>query len=276
VVPTLDLWEEHASWDWASIREGLPEGAFDEVVLLSEAGSTNDIARRKLDACDRVLVLAESQTEGRGQGGRRWVSPRGGLWFSLGLREEEGNLSLIPILTGVAVAEGLREMGFDARLKWPNDIVVAGGKVAGILVEAIVCGGRTDVVVGIGVNVNLCPHRLQERVVESRVGTLSALAGHPLPRGEVLSRILAAFLHLWPRWRSGRTGPVVDRWREISMTLGQRVTIRGSHGGVLAGFALDLAPDGSLVILDDEGTLRRVAEGRLAASGEELAGPDRR
>lgn len=271
VIP--NRWEKNAE-DWASIGEALPEGAFDEVVLLPVAASTNDIARRKLDTCDRVLVLAESQTKGRGQGGRRWESPRGGLWFSLGLREAQGNLSLVPILTGVAVADGLREMGFDARLKWPNDVVVAGGKVAGVLVETSVRGDRTDVVVGIGVNVNICPRFLQERVVESRVATLSALAGHPLPRGEVLSHILAAFFRLWPRWREGRTEPVVDRWRKLSVTLGQRIIVQGRGGDPRAAVAVDLAPDGSLVVLDDEGTPRRVVEGRLITRDEGLAGSD--
>jgi len=253
---------ENLSREQASLCE-LPTLPLEEIVIRSVVNSTNDIAKRRLKVRNPVLVLAESQRRGRGRGGRRWESPPGGLWFSLGLRESAGDLSLVPIVTGVAVAEGLRKMAFDARVKWPNDVLVDDKKVAGILVEAGVQGDRRELVIGVGVNVNVCERRLQAKVKENRVGTLSEVAGHSVSRVEVLSHILTAFFHLWPLWRSGQTDSVVQRWKELSLTLNREVTVGdGRRPGQIRGVAVDLAPDGSLLIRDANG-LQRVLDGQI-------------
>jgi BirA family biotin operon repressor/biotin-[acetyl-CoA-carboxylase] ligase len=253
------LWREQA-FAIAGLS-GLP---LEEVVALPTVSSTNDVTKRRLEGRSCVLVLAESQRDGRGKDGRRWESPPGGLWFSLGLRERAGDLSLVPILAGVAVAEGLRNMGFEARVKWPNDVLIGDRKVAGILAEAEVRGGHLELVVGIGVNVNVCPRRLQERVVENKVGTLSGIAGHSVSRVEVLSGILTVFFRLWPLWRSGQTDPVRERWKELSATLGREVTVSGGREQVV-GIAEDLARDGSLLVRDPSGLLQRVVDDEIAA-----------
>lgn len=255
----------NSSWEQAFILEALSDLPLEEIVILSVVSSTNDIARRRLAVRAPVLVLAESQTRGRGKDARRWESPPGGLWFSLGLRESVGGLSLVPILTGVAVAEGLRSMGFDVWVKWPNDVLIDDKKVAGILVEAEARGDRRDVVIGIGVNVNISVGELQTKVKENKVGSLSEIAGHPVPRIEVLSHILRRFFHLWPLWRSGQTDSVVQRWKELSRSLNREVTVSSNwRRGQVVGVAVDLAPDGALLIRDAEGLVQRVVDGQIS------------
>lgn len=253
---------------------GLP---LEEILILSEVDSTNDIARGRLELKSSVLVVAESQRAGRGRGGRRWESPRGGLWFSLGFREDEtlgpGGLPLgfISILTGVAVAEALRGMGFKARLKWPNDVLIDDKKVAGILVEVDLQGGQKTLVIGIGVNVNIPEEELQKRVEGTRVGTLSGLAGRQISRVEVLSRILEEFFREWELWRSGRgrREGILRRWKELSSTLNREVTVISASGGEeITGVAIDLAPDGALLIRGPDGRLRRIIEGHVISCPE--------
>ncbi|MFH1610136.1 MAG: biotin--[acetyl-CoA-carboxylase] ligase [Candidatus Bipolaricaulota bacterium] len=257
--------ESNWSREQALVREVLSDLPLEEIVILSVVPSTNDIAKRRLEVRNPVLVLAESQRRGRGKGGRTWESPPGGLWFSLGLRESVGDLSLVPILTGIAVAEGLRNMAFDARVKWPNDVLIDNKKVAGILVEATVRGDCREVVIGIGVNVNICEKELQTKVKETRVGTLSGIAGHPVPKAEVLSHILRGFFHLWQLWRSGQTDSIVQRWKELSLTLNREVTVtRNWRPQQIVGVAVDLAPDGSLLIRDVDGLLQRVVDGQIS------------
>ncbi|HAZ30115.1 TPA: biotin--[acetyl-CoA-carboxylase] ligase [Candidatus Acetothermia bacterium] len=257
---------ERLSREHASLCEALSKLPLEEIASFSAVSSTNDIAKERLKVRSPVLVLAEWQERGRGRDGRSWESPPGGLWFSLGLRERQGNLSLVPILTGVAVAEGLKATGFEATVKWPNDILVDDRKVAGVLVEAEVRGDHTEVVVGIGVNANVCQRRLQQKVVGNTIGTLSHIAGHPVARDEILSHILTVFFRLWPLWISGQTDPVVQRWKELSSTLGREVTIRhGRQPGPIVGIAEDLAPDGALLVRDARGMLQRVVDGQITA-----------
>lgn len=123
-------------------------------------GSTNDIALAwgEKGAADWSLVVAESQTAGRGRGGRQWLSAPGcGLWFSLVLRPLPGEIEYFPRFTALAalgLVSALANLGLRAKIKWPNDVLLASKKVAGILVEANWQGGRADaIVVGMGVNV---------------------------------------------------------------------------------------------------------------------------
>ncbi len=127
------------------------------IVYKEEIDSTNDEAKRQGDAGapEGTLVICETQTKGRGRMGRSWASPQEGLYMSLLLRPAltREKAGLITLITAVAVTQALRNFGVDAGIKWPNDVVVNGKKVCGILTEM---HGDDDyyVVVGIGVNVN--------------------------------------------------------------------------------------------------------------------------
>jgi len=250
----------------------LQDFPLEEICILAEVDSTNDEAKRMLQGKRSVLVVAEAQRRGRGRHGRTWESPPGGLWFSLGLKVEKGNLSLIPILAGVAVAQGLRELGFASQIKWPNDILIDGKKVAGILVEADTREGEpSEVVIGIGINVNIPEEELQERVKGTQVGTLMEIAGHKLDLDRVLVQVLAEFFRLWELWWVGEDRPIRERWKKLSSTLNRRVAVVDSpkEGMRIKGIAVDLDRDGALIIRGPDGRHHRIIEGQvLQGTGE--------
>jgi BirA family biotin operon repressor/biotin-[acetyl-CoA-carboxylase] ligase len=204
-------------------------------------------------AVDRTVVVADHQTAGRGRRGRSWVDePGASLLASILLRPglPVGRWPLYGFVTAVAVAEALRAAtDLDARLKWPNDVLVAGRKIAGILLET-----RGERVLVIGVGVNVAQRRLPPELAPLATSVVLA-GGRPVDPGALLSAVLDAF-DAW-RARLEREGfePVRARWSELSETLGRRVQV-----GAVSGRALRLDADGALV-LGDGPMLQRVVAG---------------
>jgi BirA family biotin operon repressor/biotin-[acetyl-CoA-carboxylase] ligase len=205
--------------------------------------STNSAALRWADdgAPEGAVVVADQQEEGRGRWGRSWLSEPGrSLMFSLVLRPEllADRLGLLPLTAGVAVAEAVEELtGIDAGLKWPNDVMAGSRKLAGILVESKVAGGRVEaVVVGIGINFDWPPERLPGDIAERATSLVTALAlGAALPsRPALLAAILARFEMLYG-WLGSDADErrLVERAEPRSQVLGKLVTISGADGSVL-------------------------------------------
>ncbi len=238
------------------------------VELHEELSSTQERARRlaREGAPHGTLVVSEVQTGGRGRLGRRWGSPPGGLWMSLVLRP--GISTQVAARTtqaaAVGVAKALRELGVDARIKWPNDLLVDGRKVCGILAESSSQsvpvaakragrdGGRPVdfVVLGVGVNANLDPGDLG--VVGREVATLRSELGHDVDLKELLRSILS---HLGAALgRIEDFGAVLEDWRALDCTLGERVRVR-RFGEELEGTALDLGPEGELLLQTRDGVV---------------------
>jgi BirA family biotin operon repressor/biotin-[acetyl-CoA-carboxylase] ligase len=234
-----------------------------EIVRLVVVGSTQAVAFELAEggAADRTVVVAETQTAGRGRQGRRWHDERGdSLLVSIVVRPrlEVRDLPKLSFAAAVAVAEAIGAVtGLQARLKWPNDVLVDGRKVAGILLES-----RTIteplVVVGIGIN-------LRQR---SFPGALAATAtsvhlegGRAVEREAMLQAVLEAF----DPWRARLEGegfaPLRARWLALADTIGRAVTV-GEHAGV----AVDLDGDGALVLREARGT-RLVVAGELREPG---------
>jgi BirA family transcriptional regulator, biotin operon repressor / biotin---[acetyl-CoA-carboxylase] ligase len=232
--------------------------AFDEV------DSTNDVARGLAEdgAAHGELVVAEAQRHGRGRRGRAWLSePKTSLTFSLVLRPDLP-LARAPELTltvGVALCEVLRDGNFPAQLKWPNDVLINGRKVAGILTEAAEVGhGLSYAVIGVGVNVNAVamPAALGETATSLRLER-----GEPLPRALLLTGILAA-LERWLQ-KLAIDGPteMLARSRDWSATLGRRVTVDGPPA--VEGIAEAIDDSGALLVNDGR-TVHRVVAGDVA------------
>lgn len=212
--------------------------------------STNDVARRLAEdgAPDGAVVVAEEQTHGKGRMGRKWESPPSGLYMSVILRPRirPSEASRITLLAGVAVASALESLGVEPRIKWPNDIHVGGRKIAGILTELSAEVDRINyVVLGIGINIRDCPE-----------GATSVLAEvGAFPRARVAGLVLS---HLDRLYR-GDWADSLDMWKKMSDTLGQWVRV-STLTGVLEGRAIDIDPDGVLV-LDIDGRHERVFAG---------------
>ncbi len=226
-----------------------------------EVDSTNDVARRLADdgAPHGTLVVAESQRHGRGRRGRAWVSPPGkNLLFSLVLRPDLPPVRApeLTLVAAVAVAEVLRDAGFEARIKWPNDVLLEGRKVAGLLTELCVEGATVRwAVLGIGVDVNAPRSAFPPELVETAT-SLAIVRGEEVPRVFLLATLLASLEAWLGRHEAEGFAPVRERWIELSATLGAKVRAEGVEG-----VAVDLAEDGALLVRDASGTIRRVVAG---------------
>ena len=210
-------------------------------------GSTNERARELAEQGwpDGSFVVSEAQETGKGRLGRAWSSPPGGIWFSLILIPDM-RPSEAPTLTlagGTAVADALTENGFDARLKWPNDVQIGDKKVCGILTEMSGEMERIDyIVMGIGINAN-CRVADLPKDFRERATTLQEVQGSPVDRKKILVDILKAFEEIYGLG----TKDILIRWKERSATLGKRIKVHTQKGDIV-GIAKDLDQTGALII----------------------------
>lgn len=239
-----------------------------KVELHEELDSTQERARQlaRAGAPHGTLVVSKVQTSGRGRLGRRWGSPAGGLWMSLVLRPGISTevAARITQASAVAVAKVLRELGVEARIKWPNDLLVDERKICGILAESSVesvpvaakkvepgKGRPIDfVLLGVGLNANLDPEDLG--LSEREVSTLRSELGRDVDLPALLESLLS---HLDTELgRIQNFGAILDDWRSLDCTLGERVRVR-KFGEVLEGVALDLGPEGELLLETGDGVV---------------------
>jgi BirA family transcriptional regulator, biotin operon repressor / biotin---[acetyl-CoA-carboxylase] ligase len=257
-----------SSSDDAIPAPALPD--FYRLVAFEVIGSTNDEARSlaRAGAADGTIVWAKEQTAGRGRRGRTWISPPGNLYASLIVRPvgaEPAHAAQLGFVAALGLGEALSELvGAGARLqlryKWPNDLLLGGRKIAGILLEAETgAGGSLDfVVIGIGVNLVSRPADVEYPAISL------AEEGHA---GIAPAHLLAAFgrhFALWAsRWRAEGFAPVRLAWLARAEGLGDRVRVRLERE-TLCGRFLDLDDDGALLLLDAaDGRRRRIAAGEV-------------
>jgi BirA family biotin operon repressor/biotin-[acetyl-CoA-carboxylase] ligase len=232
----------------AAVEFGL-EAPF-EVEYHDTIGSTNDRARElAATGADDVVVLADEQSGARGRLDRAYSSPSGGIWLSLVCRPDlpPAQVPIYTLAAAVATAEALREVGVDAGIKWPNDVLIEGSeaKIVGILTEMEGEADRVSwVVVGIGINANVDPSEVpaEATTIREQVGDID--------RAELTQHLLERFDEL-------RNDPdaVLPAWRELSLTLGTRVRVE-TPGGDVVGKAVDVESPGTLVVETEDGKTR--------------------
>ncbi len=237
-----------------------------------EVDSTNhilaDLARA--GTAHGTVVVAESQTAGRGRLGRPWVSPRGlNLYVSILLTAAYASRAItwIPLLAAVAVVRAIKAMtGLSLTVKWPNDVLVPRDgeerKLAGILVEAIGHGqaGAKAVVVGIGINVNMPPEAFPEDLRASATSLLIE-TGRPFERAPLLAALLGELEYLYDRLRDQGADGIAADYAALCATLGQQVRVELVGGGRMDGTAEGLASDGALRLRTGEGKILEIRAG---------------
>jgi BirA family biotin operon repressor/biotin-[acetyl-CoA-carboxylase] ligase len=267
---------------------GLPEGLVPEdvgarlppergigrpILVLEETTSTNDVAGRLAaqGVESGAVVFAESQTAGRGRRGRSWVSPSGkGLWFTVLLRPRlrPSAASRITVMAGVAVAKALQAAsGLPLRIKWPNDVLCGGRKLAGILTELGLEGDRlAHALLGVGVDVNLDGADFPP-ALRGAATSLKQEAGRPFCRATLAAGIL------WELEKGlGRLedddgfAAVADEWVALDDTLGRQVAVDGP-GGRRRGLAAGIDREGALLLRLDGGRVERVHGGDVTVEG---------
>ena len=234
---------ERRPLDTAALTQVLPGWARIEAV--EEVGSTNAVVavRAHEGAAEGLVVVAEHQSGGRGRLGRAWESPRyAGLTFSVLLHPPvaDRRWPWLPLLTGIACVEGLAAVGCPgARLKWPNDVLLDGRKVAGILAERVETPRGAAAVLGVGINVAQSRGELPVPTATSL-----ALAGAPVDRTVLLRAVLERLHEQYGAWRAGSPR---DRYLALCETVGREVRVELPRG-VLVGTAADVDADGALVV----------------------------
>jgi BirA family biotin operon repressor/biotin-[acetyl-CoA-carboxylase] ligase len=228
-----------------------------------ELGSTSDLAKELAEegAAHGEVVVAETQTAGRGRRGRVWASPpRRNVYLSVVLRPElpPARAPELTLVASVAVCDALRQAGVDAGIKWPNDLLASGRKIAGILTELAAEPDRVQwVVVGVGVNVNARREDFPEALREEATSILLE-RGQPAPRALFAAACLTSLEEWIDRHEEGGFGPIRDAWRERNVTLGREVVVR-TDGREVAGVAEDLDEAGALLVRTRAGIERIVA-----------------
>jgi BirA family biotin operon repressor/biotin-[acetyl-CoA-carboxylase] ligase len=252
------------------IQDGLKTVLFgrQDIYHFTVADSTNLRARALAEkgAPEGTVVVAESQTEGRGRRGRIWFSPpREGLYISLILRPAmpPQDAPKLTLMTAVAVAELLPDLiSVPIQIKWPNDIMVRGKKLAGILTQVSADMDIMDyAIIGFGINIGNDRNGFPEPLKDSATSIF-------LESGVVIRRVclLRSYLVSFEKWytvfRTSGFEPIIKRWQELSGIIGSHVTVslpdRQKNGEVVG---LDL--DGSLLLRDQEGAIQKISSGEI-------------
>jgi BirA family biotin operon repressor/biotin-[acetyl-CoA-carboxylase] ligase len=250
------------------IREGLQTRVFgkQDIVYFQETDSTNLRAKSLADrgAPEGTVVIAESQTEGRGRRGRTWFSPAGeGIYVSVILRPvlSPHEAPRLTLMAAVAAAETLLHLTpLNVRIRWPNDILVGGKKLAGILTQVSTEMDAVDyIVVGIGINVNT-PLKGFPDDLRDRATSIRAEMKEPFPRIRLLRLYLERFEDCYGTFRRSGFQPILERWKELSDIIGRRIRVDllNHH---YRGKVLDVDQDGVLILSDQDGITRRIVSG---------------
>ena len=235
------------------------------IICHEEIDSTNNAAKRlaREGAAEGTVVVAESQTGGKGRLERQFFSPKGkGIWFSVVLRPKflPQEAPKCTLLAAVAVARAMTEFGLKPGIKWPNDLLYDNKKLVGILTEmSAEMDGINYIVIGTGINVNIAPEEFPEEL-RSVATSLAQMKGENLPRVKFFQAVLRALDDLYAKVQVEGFAPVLKEWRQYSITLGQEVKVIGVRDGeVYYGKAVDIDDEGALLVDTAEGRQRVLA-----------------
>ena len=233
-------------------------GLEERIHYFSEIGSTMDAARElaRKGAKEGTIVIAEVQAHGRGRLSREWFSPKGGIYFTMILRPRINPVYAprVNLMISIAVAATIKKLfGIKAGLKWPNDVLIEGRKVCGILAEM---NAEMDVVnfvnVGIGINANTSIPKFEETAT-----SLKEALGREISRKGFLSVLLGEIEQWQPRLMKD---DLLEEWKKFSMTLNREVKVI-APGEEIVGRAIDLDTTGALIIKQSNGSMKKAIAG---------------
>jgi len=260
--------------------EQIRRNLFTEVVgrhmYLFDAVPSTNAALRQLalaGADEGTVVLAEAQSAGRGRMGHAWFSPPGlNLYVSVLLRPAVtlADVPVFSLIASLALSEAVWAMGLPAKIKWPNDVLVDGRKVAGCLVDVAASGEDVShVILGVGINLNVATTELCAALgaAGTPAGSMSELAGHAIDRNVFTALFLNFLERALTMYRSDGPRAVLAAWRSRDALAGVEVDVRG-EGTPYHGHVLGIGDDGYLLVEDTAGVRRRVLTAEVRVGGE--------
>lgn len=234
--------------------------------VFSEVSSTNTLAKflSQNGVGNGSVVIAERQTAGKGRSGKSWESPLGGVWLSIILtpNADYSRIPLITLATGVAVAKALEKIGVEnPEIKWPNDVLINGRKVCGILAEAVTSFNNIEnVIVGIGIDANLSIEDLPEEL-QGRATTLENELEGKVDESLLVRTLLQELEKVTDLFNRGEYEEILKEWRKRSYTIGKLVEVKKPFAKPYDAYAIGISKEGSLVVEKTDGTLEKVVSG---------------
>ena len=251
-----------------SILRGLKTDSIGRnIIYLPSVTSTMDAARKEAlkGALEGTVIIAGEQTGGRGRLKRGWLSPEGNIALSIILYPDIKSLPYLIMIASLAVVKSIDSVtGVKAGIKWPNDILVKGKKVCGILIENEVKGNKVAYsIVGIGINVALNTNEYAE--IADIATSLKNESGKDDLRIKIISSLLTEFERLYLKLPDGKS--IYEAWRKRLITLGKQVkAVSGKQ--VIEGIAEAVDEDGALLIREEDGRLTKVVAGDVTLRGK--------
>lgn len=236
------------------------------IFFISETDSTNDIASAYAQSgCpEGTVIIADRQLKGRGRLGRKWFSPPGkNIYMSIVLRPEvpPQHSTIITIMASVAVAIAAMQISrINARIKWPNDIMVSGKKLAGILSEIRIENNKIlYVVIGVGININTAPDEMPDEIKKTSTSLYMETA-ETINRASAAMFILEEMNKWYNQLNNSGNAPIIRRWTKLSTTIGKTIRVAsGAH--VFEGTAEAIDNDGFLLMRLIDGSLKKISSG---------------
>lgn len=221
-----------------------------KVYHFNELDSTNEYAKKIAEP--GTVIIADKQTKGKGRLERNWFSPLGGIYISIILKQET---PVITLIVGLSVCKTIRRYGLDARTKWPNDILVKGKKIAGILTEQ----GQAYTIVGIGINANIDVDCLPEEFRDCST-TLRQELKRDISKGELIEVLLGKIEADYNVMREGRGSELLEQWRSLSAVMGKTIEVK-TPGKSTKGEVVDIDEDGALLLRVKNGNIEKIIAG---------------
>jgi len=230
------------------------------VIYYPSLTSTMEVAKREAQqkAAEGIIIIAGEQIAGRGRMKRTWLSPKGSLALSIILYPSVVHLPFLVMLASLAVVHSIRAVtGLKSQVKWPNDVLINGKKVAGILIESEVRGSEVDyAIIGIGVNVNLRLSDFPDILLTAT--SLSDELGRDISLLDVTQRLLVEVERLYLALLAGES--IYEEWRSSLVMLGKRVHVKSGETEY-EGTAESVAKDGTLLLRHSDGSLSKFVAG---------------
>ena len=243
---------------------GIRTGIGDKILFFPLIDSTNSFLKANAHYYpEGIVVWGDSQTSGRGRHSRKWESPEGkGLYFSILLKPNlSRNITLLSLMTSLALKSGIEEYAGESYLppqlidiKWPNDLIISGRKIAGILIEGTSNDEEISLIVGIGLNITARPDDFSDEVARN-AGALEQFYGGSWNRKQLLKHILLCFGSSYCGFNAGE---ILNEYRQASRIWGRKCYVDTVEGRII-GICKDLSPQGELIVETSSGEKKIIA-----------------